>query len=126
MTDDSLEELSQAREPRQQRDSLKPPEADLPNFSDYATGRQSQLDTSTLTKHVTQMVDVSITLTHIHTHTHSHAQYTHTHTRTCTHAHTHTHTRTCTHAHTHTHTQSLIPRLYLSCDKPIYLCPVLG
>jgi len=60
MSDDALEELSEAREPRQ-RDSitLKPPETDLPKFSSWAAGNQSQLDKNVLAKHVKQMVDVS-------------------------------------------------------------------
>ena len=60
MSDDALEELSEAREPRQ-RDSIsiKSTDTDLPKFSSWAAGNQSQLDTDVLTKHVRQMVDVS-------------------------------------------------------------------
>ncbi len=62
MSDNSLEELSWAREPRTgtNRDKTleSAVEANLPKFSEWAAGRQSSLDTDTLSQHVTQMVDV--------------------------------------------------------------------
>ena len=60
MNDEALEELSLSREPRQRGASTsgKSLEADLPKFSAWAAGRESSLETATLTKHVRQMVDV--------------------------------------------------------------------
>ena len=61
MSDNALEELSLAREPRMgmaKEKSLEAGEANLPKFSEWAAGRQSSLDTDTLSQHVTQMVDV--------------------------------------------------------------------
>lgn len=60
-TDDELEHLSMVIEPRQ-RDSAslnssKTEEQVLPKFSEWAAGRQTSLDTNTLSKHVKQMVD---------------------------------------------------------------------
>ena len=71
MSDDALEELSEAREPRQ-RDSIsiKSTDTDLPKFSSWAAGNQSQLDTDVLTKHVRQMVDVSSPTTQATSHDH--------------------------------------------------------
>lgn len=59
MNDEALEELSLSREPRQRGASTsgKSLEADLPKFSAWAAGRESSLETATLTKHVRQMVD---------------------------------------------------------------------
>lgn len=62
LTDEALEELSEAREPRQRsgrpvgRDTLQ---SHLPKFSTWAEGEQPQLDSVTISKHVKQMVDVS-------------------------------------------------------------------
>ena len=61
LTDEALEELSEAREPRQRAGRSVggvPPESNLPKFSSWAGGEQPQLDSVTLTKHVKQMVDV--------------------------------------------------------------------
>ena len=60
MSDNSLEELSLAREPRtsSKDKGVETGEANLPKFSEWAAGRQSSLDTDTLSQHVTQMVDV--------------------------------------------------------------------
>lgn len=56
-----MEELSEAREPRQR--AGRPVggvshQSNLPKFSSWAEGEQPQLDSVTLTKHVKQMVDV--------------------------------------------------------------------
>lgn len=61
MNDNALEELSWAREPRQKGTGREPEvrENNLPKFSEWAAGRQSSLDTETLSKHVKQMVEVS-------------------------------------------------------------------
>lgn len=60
LTDEALEELSEAREPRQR--AGRPvggvsTQSNLPKFSSWAEGEQPQLDSVTLTKHVKQMVD---------------------------------------------------------------------
>ncbi len=62
MDDDALEELSVSREPRS-RDSNSITRSvvdQLPKFSEWAAGRQGSLDGDTLSKHVRQMVDVSV------------------------------------------------------------------
>lgn len=57
MSDDALDELSEAREPRQ-RDTLSlKSETDLPKFSDWAAGHTHHQDMESLTKNVRQMVD---------------------------------------------------------------------
>jgi hypothetical protein len=57
LTEEALEELSEAREPRQRAGVGVPPQSDLPKFSTWAGGEQPQLDSLTLSKHVKQMVD---------------------------------------------------------------------
>jgi Ca2+-binding EF-hand superfamily protein len=60
LTDEALEELSEAREPRQRAGRLVsgvPAQNALPKFSTWAEGEQTQLDSVTLSKHVKQMVD---------------------------------------------------------------------
>ena len=59
--DEALEELSEAREPRQRGGRTLgrvSPHSDLPKFSTWAEGEQPQLDSVTISKHVKQMVDV--------------------------------------------------------------------
>lgn len=59
MNDNSLEELSLAREPRYRGTSKETTARvdSLPKFSEWATGRKSGVDTGTLNKHVKQMVE---------------------------------------------------------------------
>ena len=63
MDDDALEELSFAREPRSRETTTLTRASivdQLPKFSEWAAGRQSSLDADTVSKHVRQMVDVSV------------------------------------------------------------------
>ena len=63
LTDEALEELSEAREPRQRAGRPVggvPAQNALPKFSTWAEGEQTQLDSVTLSKHVKQMVDVCV------------------------------------------------------------------
>ena len=64
LTDEALEELSEAREPRQRGGragsaGINQMKSVLPKFSSWAGGQQPQVDSVQVTKHVKQMVDVS-------------------------------------------------------------------
>lgn len=59
LTEEALEELSEAREPRQRAGGGVTPQTNLPKFATWAGGEQPQLDSVTISKHVKQMVDVS-------------------------------------------------------------------
>lgn len=59
LTEEALEELSEAREPRQRAGGGVAPQTNLPKFATWAGGEQPQLDSVTISKHVKQMVDVS-------------------------------------------------------------------
>lgn len=69
LTEEALEELSEAREPRQRAGHTGriSPHNELPKFSTWAGGEQPQLDSVTISKHVKQMVDVCYSLTHTYT-----------------------------------------------------------
>ena len=63
LTEEALEELSEAREPRQKAGGGVPPASNLPKFATWAGGEQLQLDSVTISKHVKQMVDVGLLVT---------------------------------------------------------------
>ena len=60
LTEEALEELSEAREPRQRAGVGMSRVTNLPKFATWAGGEQPQLDSVTISKHVKQMVDVSL------------------------------------------------------------------
>jgi RAS guanyl-releasing protein 3 len=57
LTEEALEELSEAREPRQRAGVGMSRVTNLPKFATWAGGEQPQLDSVTISKHVKQMVD---------------------------------------------------------------------